>query len=66
MITGHRWNHASPSRLTITRQIDDNYLIYQTARYERIANWDGFVGIESARQWVRSLHWPGVVEIVEN
>jgi hypothetical protein len=67
MITGHRWKQASPSRLTITRQFGNYYLVYQSSSsFERIANWGGFIGIESVRQWVRSQYWPGVIEIVEN
>lgn len=68
-VSGHRWEEASgPSRLTITRQIGDRFLIYQTcvASYQRIANWDGFVGVDSARRWIRSLRWTSETEVVEN
>ena len=75
MISGHVWRAADSSRVVITRQIQttaspDGYrwLIYQTclATYERVANWDGFMGINAARSWVRSRTWPGVIEVVEN
>ena len=58
---------TTPTHLTLTRQRGDWYLIYQSAArtWERVDNWAGFHGIDNARRWIRSRHWPAVTVVVE-
>lgn len=58
---------TTPTHLTVTRSRGNWYLIYQTAArtWERVDNWGYFAGIDNARRWIRSRHWPGVTFVVE-
>lgn len=47
------------------RRARRHWLLSEEAGWGGNGNWGYFAGIDNARRWIRSRHWPGVTFVVE-